>query len=290
MPHPKLSNEAAQEAINLVAQHGGIKHAAIAIGMPEKTFENRYRNGLARGMTPTVHKIWESSGTTVLVIPDLHTPYHHPDAFEFLRIAKKKFCPSHIVCLGDEADQHAMSQYLPDPDLHSAGFELELAKEALRELAILFPIMKICNSNHMERYLKKAVRAGLPRKTVRRFAEIFESPIGWQWQDRWLLDGVIYEHGEECLGANGLRDRVLYNGKPTVIGHLHSKAGINYSNTGQQWLWGFNVGCLIDNDKYAFRYAKHFKDKPVLGLGIISAGVPQFYPMRLKEGRWDGRL
>lgn len=290
MPTPPLSNEDAQEAINLVAQYGTVKDAAEASGMPVDKLRRRLDTARGRGLTPTYQKQWEPVGKVTLAIPDLHTPYHHPDAFAFLREAKKKFSPSTIVCMGDEADQHAMSQYTSDPDLLSAGQELEFAKEALKELALLFPVMKICHSNHMDRYIKRAVRAGLPRKTLRRFAEIFESPVGWQWQDKWTVDGVLYEHGEECLGNEGLKKRVLYNGKPTVIGHLHTKARIEYCNTGEQWLWGFNTGCLIDFDRYAFRYAKHFQDKPVLGVGVVSAGVPHFFPMKLKDGRWDGRI
>jgi hypothetical protein len=63
----------------------------------------------------------ENKQSVVLVIPDLHCPFEHPDALEFLRAVKKRFMPSVFVCLGDEIDAHAFSRYPKDPDGMSAG-------------------------------------------------------------------------------------------------------------------------------------------------------------------------
>ena len=62
---------------------------------------------------------------SVLVISDLHIPYHHPDAFAFLKALKTKYKFDHIVNIGDELDQHAISMHEHNPDLYSAGHELE---------------------------------------------------------------------------------------------------------------------------------------------------------------------
>ena len=37
---------------------------------------------------------------SVLVISDLHIPYHHKDSFEFLKAVKKKFKPDTVVNIG----------------------------------------------------------------------------------------------------------------------------------------------------------------------------------------------
>jgi hypothetical protein len=56
-------------------------------------------------------------------------------------------------------------------------------------------------------------------------------------------------------------------------------------------IFGMNVGCLVDMKTVAFKYAKKFKFKPTLGLGVITEGVPQFIPMLLtKSGRWIREL
>ena len=66
---------------------------------------------------------------SVLVISDLHIPYHHQDAFEFLKALKKKYKPDLIVNIGDELDHHAISMHEHNPDLMSAGDELKQSKE-----------------------------------------------------------------------------------------------------------------------------------------------------------------
>ena len=57
----------------------------------------------------------------ILCISDLHIPYHHPQAFDFLKALKKKLNPDLIVNGGDELDKHALSFHDSDPDLPSAG-------------------------------------------------------------------------------------------------------------------------------------------------------------------------
>ena len=42
---------------------------------------------------------------SVLVISDLHIPYHHPQAFDFLKALKAKYKPDHVVNIGDELDK-----------------------------------------------------------------------------------------------------------------------------------------------------------------------------------------
>ena len=76
-----------------------------------------------------------------------------------------------------------------------------------------------------------------------------------------------------------------------MIGHIHSHAGIMYAANKSSLWWGFNVGCLVDNSAYAFKYGRTMKYKPILGAGIIQEGVPRFVPMVLNSlGRWVGAL
>ena len=53
----------------------------------------------------------------ILVISDLHLPYHKKDAFNFLRAIKKKYSIDYVVNIGDELDAHALSFHDTDPDL-----------------------------------------------------------------------------------------------------------------------------------------------------------------------------
>jgi hypothetical protein len=293
MPAVKLPDQALQEAIDLRAKHGGVKQAADAGGIPYGTLLHRCRAADRRGITPQIRVsiLTERGGERVLFIPDLHTPFHHPDAFDFLAECNRALSPSRIVCAGDEADQHALSQYESDPDGHSAGTEFELSREALSELARLFPVMALCDSNHMVRYLKKAFRAGIPSVYMKSYQAAYEAPPGWIWRDSWLIDGVMYIHGEGFSGKDGAYKACVQYRRPVVMGHLHSFAGVQYNNNGDTQIWGMNAGCLIDAQRYAFKYAKHVPHKPCIGVGLVDHGTPHWFPMRMdKHQRWIGKL
>ena len=74
----------------------------------------------------------------ILVISDLHIPYHHKDSFEFLREIKKEYKPDFVVNIGDLLDFHAISMHSHDPDLYSAGHELDKSKEYIKQLESIF--------------------------------------------------------------------------------------------------------------------------------------------------------
>jgi predicted MPP superfamily phosphohydrolase len=84
----------------------------------------------------------------ILVISDLHIPYHREDSFEFLKEIKKEYKPDTIVNIGDEIDCHALSFHDHNPDLASAGHELVRAKDFIKELESIFPEMTLLDSNH----------------------------------------------------------------------------------------------------------------------------------------------
>ena len=129
------------------------------------------------------------------------------------------------------------------------------------------------------------------KKLLKSYSEILEAPEGWVWAESWEIDGVIYEHGEGFSGQQGALKAAQANMAPTVIGHLHSFAGIQYYANARHLIWGFNAGCLIDRLNPAFSYGKHIKSKPIIGVGLIENGVPRFIAMQLSTaGRWTGRL
>ena len=56
-----------------------------------------------------------------------------------------------------------------------------------------------------------------------------------------------------------------------VFGHQHTEANVRWINNN---IFSMVVGCLIDNKKYAFEYAKDFKKLPISSCGIIYKGIP----------------
>jgi hypothetical protein len=228
---------------------------------------------------------------TVLVIPDTQYPFAHDDHTTFLKAVVKKYQPNEFVHLGDEVDFHALSDYDHDPDGFSAGHELTEALKDMRVLYKMFPSMKVCISNHTARPFRKAFKHGIPKAFLKDYHEFLQAPKGWQWAQHWEIDGIVYEHGEGFSGVNGALKAALGNMQSTVIGHLHSFAGIQWNANPRHLIFGFNVGCLIDKDKYAFAYGQKLKNKPILGCGIVIKGIPIFVPMVLdRNGKWIGSL
>ena len=64
----------------------------------------------------------------ILVISDMHIPYHHKDSIKFLSEIKKQFKPDRIINIGDSIDFHAISMHDSNPDLPNAGDELNLTR------------------------------------------------------------------------------------------------------------------------------------------------------------------
>src|ERR1700749_1207382 len=94
---------------------------------------------------------------SILVLSDMHHPYAHPDTVPFLKAVKAKYKPDTVVCIGDEADFHDSSFHDSDPDLDSAGVELEKAIKGLAPIYKLFPKVTVIESNHGSMVMRKAL-------------------------------------------------------------------------------------------------------------------------------------
>lgn len=224
-----------------------------------------------------------SKRNVVLAIPDLHAPFAHPRALEFLAGLAKEYKPTRIVCLGDEIDACALGFYDHDPDGMNAGQEHKEALKFMRQLYKLFPKVEVCTSNHTARPFRRAFKYGLPKQFIKDYREFMEAPAGWSWANTIEIDGVLYEHGEGFSGAQGHVVAMTKQRRSVVIGHIHSHAGVNYSSTDKDKLFAMNAGCLIDIDAYAFNYGRKFPNRPVLGAGIIIAGKEaHFIPLETR--------
>lgn len=231
------------------------------------------------------------SKNTILIISDLHAPYHHKDALAFLATIKKKYKPSRVINVGDEVDYHALSFHASDPDLDSASVELERAKATMGQLESLFPNMDLVHSNHGSMVYRKAKVGGMPRHVLKSYNDILGVGEGWVWHNDITLeqgDRPIYIcHGRKKNSENYAKSI----GCNVIQGHFHEDFRIGYMNSPGGMVWGMNVGCLIDDKELAFEYNKVNPGKPMLGTGIVINGVPRLIPMILDEkGNWNGKI
>ena len=229
---------------------------------------------------------------TIMIIPDQHLPYHHPDSFKFLKMVRDAYKPNEVVHIGDEVDKHAMSFHDSDPDLPSAGDELKLAISYLKQMYKLFPKVTVLHSNHGSMHYRKGLHHGIPRKYLRDYNDILEAPKGWKWVEDYKTD---MGNGQKCFFTHGMEKntgRFARNmGMCVVQGHYHTDFDITYASSPEHLIWGMSVGCLIDKKSMAFAYDKSNMKRPILGCGVIVNGIPRLIPMIVdKNGKWVGKI
>lgn len=215
----------------------------------------------------------------ILCISDLHVPYHHPAALDFLADLKRRHRPRTVICLGDEVDAYAFSTFPKDPEARCAGSELHTARQALRPLFRLFPKVLVCESNHAQRPYKRALQAGLPRRFLRSLRQVLEAPRGWRWAPHWIMDDTLFLHGDGLTGPHAAEKAALRQRRSTVIGHVHAQAGVSWSTNLWGSIFGMSCGCLINDQSPAFAYTRTQALRPTLGCGLILDGVPLFQPL-----------
>lgn len=228
----------------------------------------------------------------VLVLGDLHAPFMHPDTISFLAALKAKYNPDRIISIGDEVENNAISYHESNPDLDSAGVELEKAVESLKPLYKMFPTMDILDSNHGSLVYRKAKTSLLPKAVIKEYRDILRAPKGWNWHDSLM---IRLSDGQDCFFHHALSGGPLKTAKEysvnTVFGHHHTKASIEYASTPYKLLWAAYTGCLIDKKSLAFEYNKTTLGRPVISSLVIIDGQPKIAPMVLNEsGKWTRKL
>ena len=227
----------------------------------------------------------------ILVISDLHIPFHHRDSFTFLEEIKKEYKPDFIVNIGDLLDFHAINMYTHDPDLYSAGYELKASRGFIRALEGIFPKMVEVESNHSSLVYRRALKYGMSREFLKDYGD-FLGTKKWKWVDDLTL---TMSNGQRCFFTHGRSADILKvsqtMGMSAVQGHYHTKFLISYWANPDHLFFAMNVGCLINQKSMAFNYARNFKTRFILGCGIIINGVPRLLPMVINDkGNWINQI
>ncbi len=227
----------------------------------------------------------------ILVISDMHLPYQHKDAIRFLKEIKKEFKPDFVVNIGDLLDFHAINMHTHDPDLYSAGMELDSSKEYIKQIEDIFPNVTEVDSNHSSLVYRRALKYGMSKQFLKPY-EDFLGTKNWKWVDDLTL---TMSNGQRCFFTHGRSADILKvsqtMGMSAVQGHYHTKFLISYWANPDNLFFAMNVGCLINQKSMAFNYARNFKTRFILGCGIILNGVPRLLPMVINnQGNWINKI
>ncbi len=221
MPTPKLSNEAAQRALDIVEQYGSghnAMKAGVKMNVHHRNIDKHADIARLRGMKPTVRKdaprIYERKrlGKMHLVVPDVQAkdgvPLQHLTWIGNY-IAEKK--PDVIIQIGDFADMPSLNRY-DEGKLSSEGrrYTKDIAAVHRAMRMLLNPIAEY-NRTAVEKY-EPEMHLTLGNHEYRIIREVEDNPkyqgrfnysdlsygdFGWQVHDFLKVikvDGVEYSH------------------------------------------------------------------------------------------------
>jgi hypothetical protein len=227
---------------------------------------------------------------SLLVIGDGHAPYMHRHYFNFIYGLYQAYGCDRVCWVGDELDNHAISFHDSDPELLSAGPELEAAIRQLEPFYKAFPQMSIAESNHGSLVFRKGKHHGLPRQVLKSYQEMLGAPPEWRWHFKIVVHlsngsevDIHHSYGANVLAQSKKRGRSL------IQGHHHNDAGVQWWGTDTKDHFAAFTGCGIDDLSLAYAYNKNQVDRPRLGALIVLDGIPHWKPMILDiGGGWTG--
>lgn len=210
----------------------------------------------------------------VMVIGDTHLPATHPGYLAFCQDISDVWDCDTVVHIGDVVDWNAISFHDKHPDLPSPKDEFEIVQGMLEPWKDAFPDAKVCIGNHCSRVARLAESASIPAEFLRSYSDIWDTP-GWDWQEKHIINGVLYMHGNRRSGLNPALNAVKSGmGMSVVMGHVHTAGGVHWLFGPQSRWFGMDTGCGADQKHPAMRYAHDRDRKWALSCGVVIDGHP----------------
>jgi len=123
-----------------------------------------------------------------LIISDLHLPYQHCDAFDFLEALDNRYKFDQVLNVGDLYDHHRGSYHESESDAMGEEEEYRKAMECAHDLQSLFPKMVITCGNHDKIPQRKLKTAGLPTALLSDYNRMYGTDDSWIWKEKHWFD------------------------------------------------------------------------------------------------------
>jgi predicted phosphodiesterase len=200
---------------------------------------------------------WGREGK-ILILSDLHIPYHSLSSIRLAIRYGKDQGVNGILLNGDICDFYEVSRHDKDPSKKKVVEEIHLTRAFLAELRRLFPSAKIVYKigNHetrLERYVMKNAPAlqGIEQLQLRELLHMRELDIDCVENNQLLNIGQLaILHGNEFNtgggGVNVARSLRLKAGANVLFGNFHKTQSDYSTNIHRSIHGGWSVGCLCD--------------------------------------------
>ncbi len=198
------------------------------------------------------------TGKRILVLSDLHVPYHSISAITAVIDYAKNVKPDTVVLNGDLFDFHKLSKYIRDPRKRDFADEIEAGCELIKVFQkeitdnIIFK-----HGNHDERYqhflwMKAGEIAGLEDFELHNILTKRVGPLATVSDKRIIKAGHLnIIHGHEFTGGAGMPASVAKSfydkGKTSVLGgHHHQTSEFTVTDMNGQMTTAYSSGCLSE--------------------------------------------
>lgn len=193
----------------------------------------------------------------VLVLSDIHCPWHHVEALNTAieyGISKK---PDMVLLNGDTMDMYSVSDHQKDPRKRDFKAEIDAGRELMAMMRAAFPNIPIVyrSGNHcyrLERYLMKYAELllGFPEFQLPVLLQMGQHGITFVDHNVPMYFGKLtILHGDEYRGGGGVnpaRWLSLRANESALIGHFHrSSSHLSRSVRGTVQGW-WSTGCLCE--------------------------------------------
>jgi predicted phosphodiesterase len=234
----------------------------------------------------------------ILVIPDLHAPYHDAAAFDLVEQAARKSRLTDVVVIGDFVDCLAVSAHPKTSERkYFLSQEIETAGALLRRVRMWAPRLHVTEGNHetrLQRYIMDhAPELADTHPTVREMLGI-EKREWTAYRDHMFLGNVGFTHDLGHSGPQALNQTLAAFGTNIVFGHTH-RLGIVYDgNVDGSHRVAMNVGWLGDYAEVTYMHRSKMKSWQH-GFGFIrqeKSGISHMQAVPIVRGECvvDGKL
>ena len=272
-PEVYLSVESARSAIrNVRGEHSDAKKkykVAKYETTPEERKERQATSKLlnlpSEGEKELAKYTLPTANKRVLILSDIHIPYHDEDALEHALNFGLENNVDTILINGDLIDMYHCSSFEKDPRVRGISYELDLTRAFFEQLRELFPNQKIIFKlgNHEARW-ERFLKIKAPELLDIHMFKLDEVLGLNKWNIDFLENDVLIEiadllvlHGHETgksFGSAVNPARSLFNKihRKSLAGHNHQTSEFLQNQTGKETIEVYSTGCLCElHPKYA---------------------------------------
>jgi len=210
----------------------------------------------------------------LVIVPDVHRPYHDRRAWNIFLRAAKALKPKHLVIIGDFADFYSVSAHSKDPR-RAGKLDEELAdvNVGLDELDALGAKNKIFVEGNHEDRLRRYIEDKAPELIANvSVPELFNlKERGWKYvpyKYDTAIGHINFTHDVGVAGRNAVFRCLDTYHKSVVTGHTHRLGYIVEGNAAGEQKISAQFGWLGDAEQVDYMHRVNVKKNWALGFGV----------------------